>query len=114
MLGHLALVERGALKRLTGISGIARWHRSWKSESHCLAWALQNLGAFAIEEKVAVLRGSCQWGWTFLVNHKLYIIIYIFIYIIIYIIYILIVHIKFILYVLSIISHQDASYAEFG
>ena len=45
-----------------------RWHRSWN------LLPLPVLGvvkpwSLAIVEKVAVLGKSCQWGWTFLVNH---------------------------------------------
>ena len=59
---------RRPLERLIGISRIAGGIEAGIIY-HCLFLGVVKPWSLAIVEKVAVLRRSCQWGWTSLVNH---------------------------------------------
>ena len=61
---------RRPLERLIGISRIAGGIEAGIIY-HCLFLGVVKPWSLAIVEKVAVLRRSCQWGWTSLVNHNI-------------------------------------------
>ena len=63
---------RRPLERLIGISRIAGGIEAGIIY-HCLFLGVVKPWSLAIVEKVAVLGKSCQWGWTFLVNHNIHI-----------------------------------------